>query len=283
MPFTKVLIALDGSKYSQIASGYGFWLSANIEAKLTAQHVIDPRLVDMFIAPEFCEELGLSASAEISDKVFSALRRVAKLILKVVSTEAEGRKLHVSTCIDEGHAVEEILKRSAEHDLVVIGHRGIGVQPVIAEVAIGAIAERVAVGSKKPVLIASTPIQGLNELLVAYDGSEPSKGALLMAERLAKMGRVRLKAVMVVPDESHKAEAHLMIEQGKQLLKEFWPEEVFSVEFGNPSDKLLEIAKQNQSMLVIGAYGYSNPEDNVMGRTVTSIVRKATCSILVYR
>lgn len=283
MPFKKVLIALDGSKYSQLASGYGFWLAASLEAKLTAQHVIDPRLVDLLIAPEFAEELGLSATQEISDKVAASLRKVGKLILKVVTSEAEGRKLNIQTCLDEGHVIEEVLKRAADHDIVVVGHRGMGAQPVVSELTVGTVAERVAVGSKKPVLIAATPIEALNELLVAYDGSEPSQGAVLMAEQLAKMGRQRLKAVTVIPDESHRAEAELTIEQGKKLLREFWPEEVFSVQVGNPADCLLETARKNQSLLVIGAYGYRNPEANVMGRTVTSVVRKSSCSMLIYR
>lgn len=283
MPFKKVLIAVDGSKYSQIAAGYGFWLAASIDAKLTAQHVMDPRLVDLFIAPEFTDELGLSASAEISDKVFSALRRVSKLILKVVSGEAEGRKLSVHTILDEGHVVEEILKRSHDQDLVIIGHRGMGSQPVVSELTVGSIAERVAVGSKKPVIIAARPIESMNELLVAYDGSEPSRGALLMAEQLAKLGRVRLKAVTVIPDKSHKAEAEMTVEQGKKLLREFWPEEVFSIAEGNTAERLLETAGKNQSLLVIGAYGFRNPEANVMGQTVTSVVRTAKCSLLIYR
>lgn len=283
MPFKKVLIAVDGSKYSQLASGYGFWLAASLDAKLTAQHVIDPRLVDLFIAPEFAEELGLSASAQISDKVFSALRRVGKLILKVLSSEAEGRKLSLHTVLDEGHVVEEVLKRAQDNDLVVIGHRGMGNQPVLADMTVGSVAERVAVGSKKPVIIAAKAIESMNELLVAYDGSEPARGALLMAEQLAKLGRVRLKALTVIPDKSHEAEARMTIEQGQKLLREFWPEEVFSIAEGNAAERLLETAERNQSLLVIGAYGFRNPETNVMGQTVTSVVRTATCSLLIYR
>lgn len=104
-----------------------------------------------------------------------------------------------------------------------------------------------------------------------------------MAEQLAKQGRVRLKAVTVIPDKSHMAEAEITIEQGKKLLKEFWPEEVFSIQEGNTAECLLQTASKNHSLLIIGAYGYSNPENNVMGRTVTSVVRNSNCSLLIYR
>lgn len=283
MPFKKVLVALDGSKYSQIATGYSFWLSANLDAKLSMQHVIDPRIADMLIAPEFAEELGLTASNEISDQVFAAIRKIGKLILNVVTKEAEGRKLSVHTHLDEGHVVEEILKRTENNDLVLLGHKGMGQHPGLAELVIGTVAERVAVGSKKPVLIAVTPIEAMDEILVAFDGSEPSRGALLMAEQLAKRGGKRLKAVIIIADESHRAEAELIIEQGKQLLREYWPEDVFCIDTGTAAERLLALARKQQSLLVIGAYGYSNPEANVMGRTVTSIVRKAGCSLLIFR
>lgn len=283
MPFKKILVALDGSKYSQLASGYGFWLASSLDAKLSMQHVIDPRVADMLIAPEFAEELGLTAANEISAQVFTALRKIARLILNVASKEAEGRKLAVQTHLDEGHVVEEILKRSAENDLLIMGHKGLGKHPVLAELALGTVAERVAVGCKKPLLIAVSQIESLNELLVAFDGSEPARGALLMAEQLAKQGRVRLKACTVVADDSHRAEAELTIEQGKKLLREHWPEEVFRIVDGVAADELPLLAQKNQSLLVIGAYGYRNPELNVMGRTVTSIVRRSTCSLLIYR
>ena len=283
MPFKKVLIALDGSKYSQIASAYGFWLSSCLDAKLSMQHIVDPRVADMLIAPEFAEELGLAAASEISDKVFAALRKIGRLILNVVNNEAQGRNIAVHTHLDEGHVVEEILKRAAEHDLVILGHKGMGKHPVIAELALGTVAERVAVGSKKPVLIAVSSIESMNEILVAFDGSEPALGALLMAEQLAKQGRTRLKACIVIPDESHRAEAELTVEQGRKLLREFWPEEVFSIITGVATDELPTLAQKNQSLLVIGAYGFRNPELNVMGRTVTSIVRRSACSLLIYR
>ena len=35
MTFNKILVALDGSKNSQIAAEYGFWLASDLEAQLT--------------------------------------------------------------------------------------------------------------------------------------------------------------------------------------------------------------------------------------------------------
>ncbi len=283
MPFKKILVTLDGSQYSQTAANYAFWLALALDAELSGEHVVDPRLVDLFIEPEFAEELGLSKSIQTTDKVFSALRRIGKLILELFGTEASGRGLKVHTYLDEGYILDEILKRSLNYDLVIMGHRGRGHRKIPAELMVGSIAERVAVASKKPVLISVHPLESQTEILVAYDGSEPSRGALLMGEALAKSAGQRLRAIMVIPSASHHGEAQLMIEQGKDYLREKWPEEVFLIREGHPAEVLMEHAEKNGSLLVLGAYGFSNPDENVLGSTTTHVVRRARNSILVYR
>lgn len=270
--------------YSRLASNFAFWLASNLSGHINAQHVVDPRLADLLVAPEYTEELGLSESLAISEKVFGALRKIGNIILNVAAEEASGIAVHLSKFLDEGHAVEEILKRSEDSDVVIVGHRGCSQQQhTISELLIGSIAERVAVGSRKPVLIAATPIEALKEVLVAYDGSEPSQGALLMAEQLAKATGLKLRAVTIIPDLSHRPEAELTIEQGNKLLREDWKEEIFSIQIGETSRTLIDKASKEFSLLVVGAYGFRNPESNVLGRTVTSIVRNSKCSLLIYR
>ncbi|MFX9012058.1 hypothetical protein ABTN18_20210, partial [Acinetobacter baumannii] len=80
-----------------------------------------------------------------------------------------------------------------------------------------------------------------------------------MAEQLAKHTGLKLKAIMVVPDKSHSAEAELSIQQGQNLLRQKWTDEVFSIEEGTASKVLLARASKDHSLLVIGAYGYRNP------------------------
>ncbi|MBX9688816.1 MAG: universal stress protein [Candidatus Obscuribacterales bacterium] len=283
MPFKKLLVALDGSEYSQIAANYAFWLANRLNASIDAQHVVDPRLADFFIAPEFAQELGLAASIETSDKVISGLRRVGELILELFSREAADRKLQFKTFLDEGYITQELLKRSANADLVIMGHRGKGHRKIPSDLLIGAVAERIAVSSKVPVLIAVQPIEMIGQALVAYDGSEPSRGALFMAENLAKNAGLRLRAMIVVPSAEHRAEAELLIEQAKSYLREEWPEEVFMVAEGPPAPTLMEYAASSNSLLVLGAYGFRTPEGNVIGSTTTHVVRMTQSSILIYR
>jgi nucleotide-binding universal stress UspA family protein len=283
MTFKKILVALDGSQNSQIAANYGFWLASNLQADLAGQHVVDPRLVDLFIEPEFAEELGFSQSIETSEKVFSALRKIGKVILDLFSKEAAGRGFKTTTFLDEGYIVDEILKYAEEFDLLVMGHRGRGQKKLPTGLMLGSVAERVVVGSDVPVLITVQPVTEIKQILVAFDGSEPSRGALLMAENLAKRTESKLKALTIIPSEKHKEDARIIREQGESFLREYWVDEVFSIKEGAVSDTLLDYANTSNSLLVLGAYGFGDPDKNVLGSTTTKIIRETKTSVLVYK
>jgi len=283
MPFKKILVAVDGSEYSQIAADYAFWLAAGLDSQLCGQHVVDPRLVDLFVAPEFAEELGFGESIQTAEKVLRALKKVGRVVLDLFSKEAFGRQIKVETFLDVGYIVEEIVKRAEKHDLLIIGHRGRGQQRIPRELMIGSVAERVAVEAKIPVLIAESPVRSMEEIVVAFDGSEPARGALLMAERLAKLARCRLTAVTVVPSKERLAEGKLTVEQGEGVLREYWPEEVFLIREGHPAKTLLDYAAERKGLLVVGAYGFRDREDNVLGSTTTHAIRRSGSSVLVYR
>lgn len=281
--FEKILVAVDGSKYGQYASEFGFVLAGKLGASLSAQHVVDPRLVDLFVEPEFAAELGFGRSIDTMDKVTRGLRRMGNLVLKLVGDAASCHALKVDAFLDEGYIVDEILKRAGGYDLVVVGHRGKGSRLLPVELMIGSIAERVAVGSKKPVLIAAGKADDMQQILVAFDGSEPSIGALLMAEQLAKALDKPLKAIYVAPKASNVAEGEFAVQQGQQYLKEKWEEPVFKVVVGDPAAAILKEAMDTKSLLVVGAYGFKDPDEIVMGSTATKIIRTTETSVLVYR
>src|SRR6516162_8050881 len=119
MTFKNILVALDGSSNSQLAAEYGFWLASNLGASLAGQHVVDPRLVDLFIEPGFAQELGFGESIATSEKVFMALRKVGKVILNLFANQAATRGLKITTFLDEGYVAEEIIKYGKQFDLLV--------------------------------------------------------------------------------------------------------------------------------------------------------------------
>ncbi|MDR3612207.1 MAG: universal stress protein [Candidatus Obscuribacterales bacterium] len=284
MLLTKILVPVDGSTYSQLAIDYAFWLAEHLDGSVTAQHIIDPRLLDMIIAPEFAASLGFAATIDASDKALVALKMIGKTILDLVKREAKD-KVEVETFLDVGWILEQILERSAAHDLVIVGHHGKRAEGTLANTMIGSVAERVAVLSKKSVLVATKPIVDVKEIAVAFDGSESSRGALLLAESLAIKTKKPLKAVVVAQSESkeHMAAAHLTVEQGSGVLREMNGQAVFSILQGSTTKTILRYVTSSDALLILGAYGYRTPEENVLGSTTTGVIRQASTSVLIFR
>jgi nucleotide-binding universal stress UspA family protein len=283
MPFKNILVALDGSHNSQIASEYAFWLASDLGAKLAGQHVVDPRLVDLFIEPQFAAELGFNQTEDASDKVFSALRKIGNVILELFATEAVGRGLRTLVFLDEGNVVSEILKYSGEFDLLVMGHRGKHQRKSPGHIVLGSVAERVILGADVPVLITIQPVSKIKQILVAYDGSEPARGALLMAEQLAKETNRKLKAIIVLNSHQSKDTVKALVDDGELFLREKWPEDVFLIKEGAVAETILDYASSSDSLLVLGSYGFSDPEVNVLGTTTTKVIRATKTSVLVYK
>jgi nucleotide-binding universal stress UspA family protein len=281
--FDRILVAIDGSKYGQYAADFAFLLAAGFGSSLAAQHVVDPRLVDLFVEKEFAAELGFGRSVDTTDKVVRGLRKMGSLILKLFGDTASCHALKVDAFLDEGYVLNEILKRSGKYDLIVVGHRGKGARLLPSELMIGSIAERVATASKTPVLVAVSKPEDMQQILVAFDGSEPSIGALLMAEQLAKTLQKPLKAIYVAPCLAATADGDFAVEAGQRYLKENWSEPVFKVVVGNPADTILKEAARTHSLLILGSYGYRDPDQTVMGSTTTKVIRKTETSVLIFR
>lgn len=309
MKSTKILVAIDGSEYSQNASLSAFWMAKATNARLEAVSVVDPRIVDLFLSPEFAEDLGLKLSIDASAKIIKSLKRIASIVLDLWKKdcldhlETEGK-----AWLAVGDTTEEILKHGSDCDLTVVGHRGVGYkahQPSATHFRIGSVAERVAVGAKKSVLIAVEQPSALKTILVAYDGSEPSKGALLLGEQLALASGLPLKAIHVVREQEHVKQASSTTELGASLLRQYVAtkdngekenggvavksrtsslmDAVFAIRVGPTGKTILEEAKAQDALLILGAYGYKDPEDNVLGSTTTQVVRSTRTSVLVYR
>ncbi len=280
----KILVAIDGSKNAQIAADYAFWLGSKLNADLVAQHVVDPRLVRLFIDPEFAEELGMTASIETSEKVLAALRKIGTLILSRFHSEAHRRGFDTGSKLSEGRVVEEILENAKNFDLLIVGHRDHNDIKTATNLAIGSVAEGIVSAASGPVLIAIQPLDEIEKVIVAYDGSDAASGALVMAEELAKNIDAKLEAVVVTNSFEDEQNAKRVVKKGEALLREYWSEDVFSTKSGLASNHLLDDASGTQnSLLVVGAYGYRDPNETVLGSTTLRVIRETRRSVLIYR
>lgn len=141
-------------------------------------------------------------------------------------------------------------------------------------------------------------------ILVAFDGSDESKGALLEALSLAKEGQkvvsvtVCQQVAVQFPDgqmfgepittkkalaeaKLHQAEAQLIFEQNGQKGIEFTAQFLEAVD---PREGLIEVAKkEGVNMIVIGSRGRGGLARMLLGSTSDYVVQHAPCQVLVAR
>jgi len=138
MPFERILVAIDGSDYSQRALATAIELTRLTQATLTALAIEGP-------LPAYAATIGeVEEVKREKDLFFRALAASAR-------EDAEGGGVELEVEIRPGHAATVISEVAAEggYDLVVLGHRG----HFLRDHLLGSTADRVAENAPCPVMI----------------------------------------------------------------------------------------------------------------------------------
>ena len=138
MPFTRILVAIDGSECSDRAFAKAVELAVLAGAQLTALAVEGP-------LPAYAATIGeVDEVKREKDLYFNALASRAKQQAKEAGVE-------IDVDVRAGHAAELISQVASEgsYDLVVLGHRG----HFLRDHLLGSTADRVAETAPCPVMI----------------------------------------------------------------------------------------------------------------------------------
>jgi len=291
----RILLATDGSAYSEEAAKFLTCLNLTPEDEITVFHTVSwvPFLYD--------EESYCSALKEIKKEIAPKVLDAALEILKPVSAK-------VSAAIIDGSPEEYIVDIAAESDmdLIVMGARGIkGIKTVF----LGSVTRAVAGRSAKPVLIVRAPIGERKcgmKILFATDGSEYSTatGAFLASIPFAEDTALTVLNVIWseysdIPerfsleiDEAMKglvakaraiefARSEKILQQATEQLKKSFKNINVLSHIGDPSDHILKTAEGfNTDLIVVGCRGLKGMK-GFMGSVSRNIVNHAKCSVLI--
>ena len=137
------------------------------------------------------------------------------------------------------------------------------------------------------------------KILIAYDGSDGSKIALVNAVELAKQISAQLKAIWIKSKLPHypetvsevseeQAAADSFLEGLKKDLGEYEQSFGIKIDFysiaGNPSKTIVSYAKENNfDLIVLGNEGHSSLWGASLGHTADRVSEYAHCSVLIVR
>lgn len=210
---------------------------------------------------------------------------------------AEGIAVRSSACT--GDAAEAIVREAERADLVVMTSRG---RSGLGHWLLGSVAEQVVRGAPCPVLVVGGQsledgpegLPGFRRILVPLDGSLNSERALGHAAEMARLtgaGLYLLRA-LVTPDQDHSlpttAAAH---HAEKQMVDEYLREraasltglEVHCRTIAGPAARAitLEVEREKIDLIVMSTHGRTGWNRWVCGSVAESVLRAATCPVLL--
>jgi nucleotide-binding universal stress UspA family protein len=118
----KLLLAFDGSAQSLNAASLCWDLASKHPIEITAQHVVNTVGLWSFLDFELPGLTGSGPYIAARDNMARELRSIGETLVSIYQAKSEMHGVYDQCVLDEGDPVTEIMRRSKDNDIVVIGH-----------------------------------------------------------------------------------------------------------------------------------------------------------------
>jgi len=291
----KILLATDGSQYSQLAAKFLRCLNLSLDDEITVLHVVYwiPFLYDK----ESYFGVLKSIKEEIAPKVIDSILNILKDV-----------KAKISTAIIDGSPEQCIVDIASESnmDLIVMGARGV---KGIKSFFIGSVTNAVALHASKPVFITKPPGCHQSEklkILFATDGSDHSIATAKLLSQIPFPENTGITIVNVtrpvlldmpqtfvpainermieIADQAKATEvmySERIIVQAREYLKDRFKNINILSKEGDPSTEILETSAESKTdIIAVGCRGLKGIK-GMMGSVSRNVLTHSKCSVLI--
>ncbi len=275
-----ILLAIDGSAYTEYVLQYGVHLAKTFQAHLKVLTVVDVRFFEWAIAigvEGFAPVLPSATYQEESQKI---LEEKADRVLERASEMLKESGVMFSVEKESGSPVEVICEKVKVADLLIMGARGEFEK--WSDKMLGATFESVSRLSIKPIFVVHKKFEPLTSLLLAYDGSENSNRALPWAGFWAERLNVPVTVLTVHDDPEN---ARTIVEEAKDYLKAYSiPALTTLTKSGDAAETIVTTAQElNVQAVIMGSYGHSRIREAILGSTTVQVMRKSPVPVLMVK
>ena len=284
----KLLLATDGSQFSEGAVREAIRLAKQCSSKLSAISVIETNPEYETIAPQLLEKAEKSARQH----------------LEAVKERAKKEGVECATSILEGedsfnYISEEAKKGKAS--IIIMGRRG---KTGLKRLTMGSTTARVIGHAPCNVLVVPSAAEvAFKNIVVATDGSRYSTAAASEAIGIAKRNNSALTVIAVVPAElatptdvdfgmgqRDKLVDQVMrdAEKNAKAVKEAAQTAGVTVQAfvmtGKPADAIIETARDKKAdLIVVGSHGRTGLDKLLMGSVAERVIVLSACAVLVVK
>ncbi len=277
--FKRLLVPLDGSVQSSLATQTALELASRSGAALTGLYVIDSKILE---APYLADLSGISGVVPFTGlmaQVRESLEKHGDHILESFQRICNQRGIQGKAVVETGSIHKIIARFSMSHDLIVMGRRSNTAEWVGH--LLGSTVENTLRLVRIPVLLAGDTFQRLGRVLIAYDGSHAANAALRVAIHLFETERLDVTLLAVA---THADMASPLLSTARELLGAHGITFSEMLRAGDPREQIVLAAKESVAdLIVMGAFGHSRLRELLLGSTTAYVMRSCPLPVLVAR
>jgi nucleotide-binding universal stress UspA family protein len=279
----KIIVAVDGSKYSRWATDLLLGLPLAEEPQIEIMHVVDvPTVTESLIAPSMVEKYRKGRAA-MAEKQFDLAQRLTAQVLERVRE----RWPRVGAIITRGPVADTIVARARKEkaDLIVAGARGLS---NIERFLLGSVSQKLVTYAPCSVLVVKQKVRAVKRVLVAVDGSKASDKAVRFLRTRFEPNKLQGTVVYVweYPIHPHPASALMEViarKYSEPLARAGIKTDAMWV-MGHSAQKIVKVASQKRPhLVVIGSRGLTGLTRFLMGGVSHQVVKHSLESVLVAR
>ena len=280
----RIVLGVDGSKYSEWATGWLAKMRFHAASKVMAVHAVD---LHALRAPFLVQPVIVGSERYIQEEIKRLLKRA-----KLVSSETRDRLAALdvpgTVRIEKGPVAPMILKHARRGGLVVVGSRGLD---ALDRFMLGSVSTYVTLHAPCSVLVVREPPRPIRQVVLATDGSPSSAKALTFLIRqfrpLKDGDPIEVTVVHAMPFLKYpelKEAAKVLVQRAAERLEKAGYRVREAARLGKPAEEIMKVAKQGRADLIVtGAKGLGAVARFLLGSVSTKIVQRSTHSVLVVR
>ena len=283
-----VLVATDGSKFGKWALEWVSLLPFAQAPTVKVLHVVD---VGALRAPFFTQPVVAGNERYLKTEI-ARMEAHAKKTKRDTTHAIKSLHLNGRVVIERGPVAATIVKAAKRGiQFVAVGSRGLD---ALDRFMLGSVSTHAIHHVSCSVLVVREEPRAIRQVVLAIDGSSPSKKAVQFMLRSMKPGKdaadqepITVTVTHVMPFLKYpelRETAKVMVEDCADKLTQAGYRVDQLPKLGNPADEILNIAQERKADLIVtGAKGLGAIGRFLLGSVSTRVVQHATCSVLVVR
>ena len=279
-----IIACIDASAHADSVCELAAWAHQATQLPVTLLHVLSPHS-DVPAKGELSGQIGLGSKlnllerlTELDEQRGKLAQQKGELILEHGQDVLKQQGVSsVNTLHRRGSLAETLEELDPVPELIVIGKRGSHAARDPKQ--LGGKLERVARTSVAPILVATREIHPIEQVVLAFDGSQTSLNAL---DWIVNSPLLTGKPVHLVSVDANTT-IQTLLKTAEDQLQEAGFQVSTLLEAGQPVDVIVAqtIKKNPRTLLVMGAYGHSKLHQFLLGSTTTKLLQKTQCPLLL--